>query len=138
MLPLFQTFKIMKDCDGLGNGPKPLKRSYYSTEKAICTPFFLKISRKFCGFPKIHGGQAKSEITLELCRISKSKMQELRRKKLIDRRARVRARCGGGEGNGAAKRKTLTGAQKKYIRGANYAIMKKKQEGMRHEEKRDA
>lgn len=26
------------------------------------------------------------------------KMQELRRKKLIDRRARVRARCGGGEG----------------------------------------
>ena len=67
------------------------------------------------------------------------KMQELRRKKLIDRRARVRARCGGGEGKRrAAKRKTLTGAKKKYICGANYAIMKKKQEGMRHEEKRDA
>ena len=66
------------------------------------------------------------------------KMQELRRKKLIDRRARVRARCGGEKGRRAAKRKTLTGAQKKYIRGANYAIMKKKQEGIRHEEKRDA
>lgn len=41
------------------------------------------------------------------------KMQELRRKKLIDRRARVRARCGGEKGRSAAKRKTLTGAQKK-------------------------
>lgn len=67
------------------------------------------------------------------------KMQELRRKKLIDRRARVRSAMRPGEkGRRAAKRKTLTGAKKKYICGANYAIMKKKQEGMRHEEKRDA
>ena len=29
----------------------------------------------------------------------------------------------------------LTGAQKKYIRGLNYAIMKKKREDTRHEEK---
>ena len=66
------------------------------------------------------------------------KMQELRRKKLIDRRARVRARCGGGEGKACGEAKMLTGAKKKYIRGVNYAIMKKRQEGMRHEEKRDA
>ena len=55
------------------------------------------------------------------------KMQELRRKKLIDRRARVRARCGGGEGKACGE-----------AENADYAIMKKKQEGMRHEEKRDA
>jgi len=117
MLPLFQTFKIMKDCDGLGNEPKPLKRSYYSTEKAICTPFFLKISRKFCGFPKIHGDQPKSGITLELCRISKMKMQELRRKKLIDRRARVRARCGGGEGKACGEAENADWREKKvYMR----------------------
>ena len=29
---------------------------------------------------------------------------------------------------------TLTDAQKNYIRGSNYAIMKKKREGRRHEE----
>ncbi|MBS6843853.1 MAG: hypothetical protein KH197_09140 [Clostridiales bacterium] len=108
----------MKDCDGLGNGPKPLKRSYYSTEKAICTPFFLKISRKFCGFPKIHGDQPKSRITLELCRISKIKMQELRRKKLIDRRARVRARCGGGEGKECGEAENADWRAKKSIYAA--------------------
>lgn len=66
------------------------------------------------------------------------KMQELRRKKLIDRRARVRARCGGGEGKACGEAENADWREKKYICGANYAIMKKKQEGMRHEEKRDA
>lgn len=66
------------------------------------------------------------------------KMQELRRKKLIDRRARVRARCGGGEGKECGEAENADWREKKYIRGVNYAIMKKRQEGMRHEEKRDA
>lgn len=67
------------------------------------------------------------------------KMQELRRKKLIDRRARVRARCGGGKGKACGEAENADWrAKKKYIRGANYAIMKKRQEGMCHEEKRDA
>ena len=36
--------------------------------------------------------------------------------------------------NRPTKHLALTGAQKKYIHGSNYAIMKKKREGMRHEE----
>ena len=115
MLPLFQAFKIMKDCDGPDGCPKPLKRSYYSMEKAICTPFFLKISRKICGFPKIHGGQSSTPNAPEICRISDEKMQAKRM-------------------NGRTEAAVLTGAQKKYIHGSNYAIMKKKREGMRHEE----
>lgn len=62
------------------------------------------------------------------------KMQELRRKKLIDRRAR----CGGGKGKECGEAENADWREKKYIRGANYAIMEKRQEGMRHEEKRDA
>ncbi|MFQ7096818.1 MAG: hypothetical protein ACLRUN_05485 [Christensenellales bacterium] len=30
-------------------------------EKAICTLFFLKISRKICVSPKIHGGQSENQ-----------------------------------------------------------------------------
>jgi len=30
-------------------------------EKAICTLFFLKISRKICVSPKIHGGQPENQ-----------------------------------------------------------------------------
>ncbi len=66
------------------------------------------------------------------------KMQELRRKKLMTAERGSERDAAGEKGRRAAKRKTLTGAKKKYIRGANYAIMKKRQEGMRHEEKRDA
>ena len=61
MLPLFQTFKIMKDCDGSDECAKPWNRGYYSMEKAICTLFFPKISRKICVSPKIHGGQSKNQ-----------------------------------------------------------------------------
>ncbi|MBQ5770517.1 MAG: hypothetical protein IIW08_05005, partial [Clostridia bacterium] len=33
---------------------RSLSWRYYSTEKAVCTPFFLKISRKITFVPKMH------------------------------------------------------------------------------------
>lgn len=41
------------------------------------------------------------------------KMQELRRKKLIDRRAWVRARCGGGEGKACGEAENADWREKK-------------------------
>ena len=40
--------------------------------------------------------------------------------------------------NGRTEAAVLTGAQKKYIHGSNYAIMKKKREGKCHEEESKA
>ena len=40
--------------------------------------------------------------------------------------------------DGRRKAAALTGAQKKYIHGSNYAIMKKKREGKRHEDESKA
>ena len=44
-------------------------------EKAICTLFFLKISRKICVSPKIHGGQPKNQNDRKFAG-NKKKMQE--------------------------------------------------------------
>ena len=46
------------------------------------------------------------------------KMQELRRKKLIDRRARVRARCGGEEGKECGEAENADWRAKKSIYAA--------------------
>ena len=66
------------------------------------------------------------------------KMQELRRKKLIDRRARVRARCGGGEGKECGEAENADWRAKKVYTRRKLCYNEEKQEGMRHEEKRDA
>ena len=73
-------------------------------EKAICTLFFLKISRKICVSPKIHGGQPKNQNDKKF---AGNKKQKCRKNRLKPPRGRLR----------------LTETKKRYVRGINCAIM---------------
>lgn len=66
MLPLFQTFKTMKDCDGSDGAPSPEIEDIIAWKKRFVHCFFRKYQEKFAYLQKFTAVSRKTKTTENL------------------------------------------------------------------------